>query len=156
MNTLSIKKGAGKKAAPVRESSPKPTSENVPKLVRCPQKLMYALLAGLFFVLGMVGLLLPLVPTTPFLLLMSYFLIRVSRRAHDFVISWPIVGRPIHEWEEHRGVRPGTKRTAYISVAIFLTVSLTIKQFSWSFVFLAIVLASAGIYVVFRLPTIRD
>ena len=38
------------------------------------RRLLYLLLAALFFALGLIGIFLPLLPTTPLMLLTSYFL----------------------------------------------------------------------------------
>ena len=58
---------------------------------------IYLLLAFFFLVLGVLGVLLPGIPATPFLLLMSYFLVRVSPKLHARVMRWPVVGPPLKD-----------------------------------------------------------
>ena len=119
------------------------------------RKVVYYLLAGFFLMLGILGAILPGLPTTPFLLLMSYFLIRVSPKLHRWVLSWPLVGKPLREWNELGGVRPGVKWLAVTMVALLVSTSLYFATFHWGFKCGIVVLAGIGLYVVYRLPTIR-
>lgn len=71
------------------------------KLIR-----MIFLISGLFFVLlGVIGLLLPLVPTTPFLLVAAFCFSRSSERLHQYLLNHRWFGHYIRDWEEH-GVIP--------------------------------------------------
>jgi len=71
------------------------------KLIR-----MIFLISGLFFVLlGIIGLLLPLVPTTPFLLVAAFCFSRSSERLHQYLLNHRWFGHYIRDWEEH-GVIP--------------------------------------------------
>lgn len=62
-------------------------------------------LGVLFLAIGFLGAYLPVLPTTPFLLLATYFLARswpeLNRRVHRL----PVFGTYLREWDEHRGVR---------------------------------------------------
>ena len=73
-----------------------------PEQVRGIRRVVYITIAILFLGLGLVGVLLPGLPTTPFLLLMSYFLIRSSPWLHERVIQLPVVGGPIRDWRSGR------------------------------------------------------
>jgi len=128
---------------------------NQPIPVRGIRRLIYLALALLFLVLGLIGIVLPGLPTTPFLLFMSYFLIRTSPQLHDQIIRWPLVGKPIREWEEKRGVRPHIKILACLMVAILVTISMVSNSFGFPIKVSIGVLAAIGIFVVWRLPTIR-
>ncbi len=48
--------------------------------------------------LAIVGIPLPLLPTTPFLLLAAYFFSRGSPRFHSWLLSHKHLGPPIHDW----------------------------------------------------------
>lgn len=103
----------------------------------------------------MLGVVLPGVPTTPFLLLMSYFLIRSSPWLHARALQLPVVGQAIRDWRENGGVRPHTKLVAYGMVLAVVGGSL-----AWSSAIVPIkgaivLLALIGICVVWRLPTAR-
>jgi uncharacterized membrane protein YbaN (DUF454 family) len=62
-----------------------------------------------FTALGLVGLALPLLPTTPFLLLAAYCFSRSSPRLHRWLLASPLLGRLIADWERHGAIRTRAK-----------------------------------------------
>ncbi len=71
------------------------------------------LLLGLVSVaLGVIGLVLPLLPTTPFLLLGAYGFARSSPRLHAWLIHHPQLGGYIRDWQAHRAIDRRAKRLA--------------------------------------------
>lgn len=74
---------------------------------------------GLFFVgLGIVGAILPVMPTTPWLLIASFFFARSSPRLEAWLRRTPYFGLLIRDWEVHRGVRPQVKVSAITVVVL--------------------------------------
>ncbi len=59
--------------------------------------------------LGLIGIFVPLLPTTPFLLLAAACYARGSRRLHDWLMSRPRLGAYIRRYREGRGIPLGTK-----------------------------------------------
>ena len=60
------------------------------------------LTTGLFFVLlGLIGVLLPLVPTTPFLLVAAFCFSRSSERLHNYLLNHKWFGHYIRDWEAY-------------------------------------------------------
>lgn len=62
--------------------------------------------------LGLVGLVLPVLPTTPFLLVAAWAFARSSERFHDWLINHPRLGGPLRAWREHGVVSPRAKVAA--------------------------------------------
>ncbi|MBN8603263.1 MAG: YbaN family protein [Planctomycetes bacterium] len=120
------------------------------------KRLLYWFLAGLFFLLALLGVALPGIPTTPFLLLMCYFLLRVSPALHARAMAWPLVGSPLRDWRDQRGVRRGVKRLAYAMVTVLVGATLIFSSLSVMFKFIIVSAAVYGIAVVARLPLARD
>lgn len=55
-------------------------------------------------VVGMLGIFLPLLPTTPFLLLSAYCFARSSRKFHRWLLGNTILGKYIRNYREGRGM----------------------------------------------------
>ncbi|MEM1225635.1 MAG: YbaN family protein [Planctomycetota bacterium] len=128
-------------------------AEPAPKQATRLLALLYWFLAGLFFLLGMIGVVLPGLPTTPFLLLMCYFLVRVSPKLHAKAMSWPVVGGPLRDWHDQRGVRKHVK--AYACSMVVLLVGGTLIWSTLPIMAKVLILLAAlyGIFFVIRLPT---
>jgi uncharacterized membrane protein YbaN (DUF454 family) len=75
-------------------------------------------------VLGVIGIFLPLLPTTPFMLLAAACFARSSRRFHDWLLANRTFGPLIHEWEKHRSIPRRTKLTAIGLMSLTLAVSI--------------------------------
>lgn len=74
--------------------------------------------------LGIVGIFLPLLPTTPFMLLAAACFARSSRRFHDWLLANRTFGPLIAEWEKHRSIPRRTKLTAIGLMSLTLAVSI--------------------------------
>ncbi len=108
-----------------------------------------------FLGLGFLGAFLPGLPTTPFLLLTSYFLVRSSPRLHAKVLKMPIVGRFLADWREKRGIRPRVKVLAFVIVLAVLAISLSVSLLPTFAKVTIASLGAIGLTVIYRLPTIK-
>lgn len=72
---------------------------------------------------GIAGVVLPLVPTTPFLLLAAFAFARSSPRLHDWLIAHPRLGPPIVRWRTHRAISPRAKGLAMLAMLAALGIS---------------------------------
>ena len=104
---------------------------------------------------GILGVLLPLLPTTPFLLLSAFCFSRGSSRLHDWLLNHRWFGIHIKQWESTRTVRRDTKIKALVLIVLSFstTIWLVAPSFTWRMilVFTAIALFT----VVTRLPEQR-
>jgi len=83
----------------------------------CPVRLHRPLLltAGLLcLALGALGVFLPLLPTTPFLLLAAACFSRSSRRMHAWLLSNRLFGPILRDWEERRAIQRRIKVVATV------------------------------------------
>lgn len=79
---------------------------------------------SLCVLLGVIGIFLPLLPTTPFMLLAAACFARSSRRFHDWLLANRTFGPLIREWEQHRSIPRRTKLTAIALMSLMLAVSI--------------------------------
>lgn len=77
---------------------------------------------GVFFViLGSAGVVLPGLPTTPFMLLAAACFARSSERFYNWVITNPIFGEQVLRYRTGHGLRPGVKLFAASLAGIFVS-----------------------------------
>jgi len=87
-------------------------------------KLVAWRIAGLLCIaLAVVGIVLPLVPTTPFLLLAAFCFGRGSQRMLRWLLEHPRFGPPIHDWRENRAISRHTKILATVTMILLIAVS---------------------------------
>jgi len=128
---------------------------SLPQPVRGLKRAVCVVLAGLFFALAVLGVILPGLPTTPFLLLTSYFLIRSSDRLHKKLLASKRFGPLLRDWHEHRALRPRVKIFSLVACAATVTAATAFGGLrGWA---AAAVLAAGvtGIVYVARIPVIR-
>ena len=85
-------------------------------------RLAYLVLAYTATALGVAGVLLPLLPTTPFLLVAVWAAPKGSQRVHDWIYAQPRFARLLDDWHQQRAVPLGAK---WLATAMMLL--------SWSF-----------------------
>lgn len=129
-------------------------TNNGPPEISPVRKLLHLFAAGFFFVLSVIGVIFPGIPTTPFLLLTSYFLARSSPKWNERLLRSKLFGPILTDWQQRGGVRQDVKFRAAFFVTILVVVSLAWQQPPLWLGGLTAVLASIGILVIFCLPTI--
>lgn len=81
-------------------------------------------LAGLIsLVLGVIGIFLPLLPTTPFVLLSAFCFSRSSQKLHDWLLAHPRLGPPILEWRDHGAISKRAKGLAAVALVLAFVIA---------------------------------
>lgn len=96
-----------------------------------PKRWLFVGLGSLFLAIGVVGIIVPVLPTTPFLLLTAFFYARGSRRCHGWLMKNRVFGRHLDDYLSGRGISWKVKTWALtvLWTAIILSVVLAVK--SW-------------------------
>ena len=97
--------------------------------------------------LGLVGIVVPMLPTTPFVLLAAACYARSSVRLHDAMLAHRIAGPIIHEWQTHRAMPRKVKRVAYGLMLLSFGSSMLLMQSNWH----RLLLGSIGLILLFFL-----
>ncbi len=78
-------------------------------------------LGWVFFALGFIGAFLPVLPTTPFLLLAGVCFSKSSPRFHAWLLGLPLLGQGVRDWRERRAIRPRAKLLCSAMIVLSLT-----------------------------------
>ncbi|MGL1901043.1 MAG: YbaN family protein [Fibrobacterales bacterium] len=87
------------------------------------KRYLFLFLGTFFFALGMVGILLPILPTTPFLLLSAACYMRSSKKIYLWLTMHKVFGPLINNYLQHRAVALKTKFLAITSLWVFILVA---------------------------------
>lgn len=114
------------------------------------------LLAGLVAVaIGAVGVVLPLLPTTPFLLVAAFAFARSSERLDRWLREHQTFGPLINNWHRDGSIDRNTKRTAIIVIVATPVITWLLGAPLWVVACQVVVLSAAAWFIVTRpSPTI--
>ncbi|MDK9711523.1 YbaN family protein [Acidaminobacter sp.] len=119
------------------------------------KKHLLILAGSLALILGIIGVVLPVLPTTPFLLLASYCYMRSSKRLYDWLMNHKILGPYLYDYITYRGVRRKA-RTAALSM-LWLTLSISMILVDHFHIRLLLVFIGVAVSIhLFTLKTIES
>ncbi|MEO8299296.1 MAG: YbaN family protein [Burkholderiales bacterium] len=96
------------------------------------QRWLWLLAGGLSLLLGVIGIFLPLLPTTPFVLLAAACFSRGSERCERWLLDHPRLGPMVHDWRAHRAVPLRAKQLASVMMALgSLSAWLALPRLRW-------------------------
>lgn len=104
--------------------------------------------------LGIVGIFVPVLPTTPFLLLASACFLRGSERLHRWLLSHGRLGRYIRDFEAGRGIPARAKVVAIAMMWISIAFAMELVGHPVAAGAMLLVATAVTIYLL-RLPTLR-
>lgn len=81
---------------------------------------------SLSILLGMIGIVLPILPTTPFLILAAFCFLRSSGRLYNWLIGHKVFGRYIYNYMTYRAVMKRTKIVAMVLLWASLLISILV------------------------------
>ena len=83
------------------------------------------LIVGLLaLALGAIGIALPLLPTTPFILLAAFAFAQSSEKLHQWLLDHNVFGPLIENWRRHGAISRRAKVVSVVSMAAVLGISL--------------------------------
>jgi uncharacterized membrane protein YbaN (DUF454 family) len=105
-----------------------------------------------FFSTGcaIIGAVLPLIPTTPFLLLAAYAFARSSPRFHGWLVNHRQFGPLIQNWQRNGSIDPRSKRMAMAVMVFALAASWLMGASARIIIIQAVVLAGSAAFILSR------
>lgn len=95
------------------------------------QRILLIIVGWISIVLATFGLLLPLLPTTPFLLLAVWCFSRSSPRFHHWLLYHSWFGQYIRYWQQHKALPKGVKIKLIIIILFTFMFSLWLVKAWW-------------------------
>jgi len=111
-------------------------------------KPVYFSLGWLFFSLGVVGVFLPVLPTTPFMILALWFFSKSSERFHHWLYNHRLFGPSVKLWDDYRVIPLPAKIVAVSFMMISMSVLVVFSTLeNWIKVMTAVFMLYAAIYI---------
>lgn len=117
---------------------------------RALARLAWNVAGGIALLLGLIGIVLPVLPTTPFVLLAAFCFSNGSPRMRHWLVNHAVFGPLIADWEAHGAIaRPIKRLSCSIMAGVFL-VSVIAGVSPIVLVIQAVCLSGAATYVLTR------
>ncbi len=114
---------------------------------------IYFSLGWVFFGLGVLGAFLPVLPTTPLMILALWAFSKSSPRFHDWLYTHKIFGPPLQRWQEHRVIPVIAKIAAVGAMTASLAYLVFFTATPWLYLMLTAVLMAAGATYILTKPS---
>lgn len=113
-------------------------------------RLAWMALGALALALGAIGIVLPILPTTPFLLVAAFAFGRASPRVEAWLLGHRIFGPPILDWRRHGAIRPRVKVLSVLTMLGVLALGLAVGLRPGLLALQAICLTGAATFILSR------
>jgi uncharacterized membrane protein YbaN (DUF454 family) len=116
------------------------------------KKTLFMFLGFFFIFLAILGVFLPLLPTTPFIILAAFLFSKSSDRWHQWLLSNKVFGPILNNWECSRCIPRFAKLLSFSMIALFGSFSVVSIPFLWLKV-VTILLIAYGYYFIANIKT---
>ena len=114
-------------------------------------RVILVILGTLFVITGIVGIFLPLLPTTPFMLLAAACYAKSSRRFYNWMMNNKVMGPIIREWRQYRAIPKRAKIIAMFLLVITFGISILVAPIMWV-KFMLVGMCLASLFFMWRIP----
>jgi uncharacterized membrane protein YbaN (DUF454 family) len=100
--------------------------------------------------LGALGIAIPLLPTTPFVLVAAFAFAQSSEKLHQWLVNHNVFGTLIDNWQRHGAISRRAKIASVVSMAAVLAISLAMRAPTAVIVVQLAVLGAAALFILTR------
>lgn len=115
-----------------------------------PKRLFWLCLGCICVALGTLGVFLPLLPTTSFMLVAAYSFARSSKRLHHWLLTHKVFGPLINDWQTHRAISTRAKIMSVLSMVAVVGISAIFQAPYFVIVIQIVVLSCVAIFLLSR------
>ena len=113
-------------------------------------RLTWLVVGCLSLALGAIGIAVPLLPTTPLILLAAFAFARSSNRLHEWLITHDVFGTLIDNWQRHGAISRRAKIASVVSMIALLVISLAMAAPTVVIVVQLVVLGAVALFILTR------
>ncbi|HTN66449.1 MAG TPA: YbaN family protein [Burkholderiaceae bacterium] len=118
-------------------------------------KITLNIIGTIAVILAILGVFLPLLPTTPFLLLASACYVRGSTRMHRWLLANPLFGEYLRNIEEKRGIPLRAKIIALI--LLWASILYSVQTVQWMALKIMLLALASGVSIyLLRMKTLQE
>lgn len=118
-------------------------------------RIFYVVLGFLSLGLGIVGIILPILPTTPFLLLTAFCFVKGSDKFDRWFKGTSIYKKHLESFEKNRAMTLKTKVSILIMADIMLLFPLILSNSIHLKIFIVVLMIFKFYYFIFRIKTVK-
>ena len=111
---------------------------------------IWVLVGLIALALGAVGVFLPLLPTTPFILVAAFAFANSSERLHTWLVEHNVFGPLIENWRRYGAISRSAKVAGVLSMVAVVALSIVLQFPTSIIVVQAIVLSAAALFILTR------
>ncbi len=119
-------------------------------MVSNAKRIVLILVGVVSLALGALGVFLPLLPTTPFVLLSAVAFANSSERLHQWLLDHDVFGPLIANWRSHGAISRRTKIVSLVSMVAIVGISLLLAVPTHVIVVQGVVLSASALFIVTR------
>lgn len=119
------------------------------------KKIIYMILGFLCLALGVIGIILPILPTTPLLLLCAFFFVRSSNKLYQWLLNNKLLGHYIYNYINYKAIPKRAKISAFILLWTGIILSTILIDKMIVYIILPSIALLVSIYI-YRLKTLDN
>ena len=124
-------------------------------IIKSPIKLLWLMIGIVSMVLGAIGVVLPVLPTTPFLLLASFCFAKGSDRFHKWFIGTKLYKKHLESFVTSRSMTLKTKLCILLPASAMLILAMLAMSNIYGRVFIVFLIIFKYIYLFTRIETVK-
>ena len=114
------------------------------------KKFASLIFAYFFLLLALIGVILPILPTVPFLLLSAWFAVRGSESLHKWLWNHAYFGKILRDWETYGAISRNSKILAIVMLVVSWVVTNYLTDYVWLSAGLALLFICVAIFILSR------
>lgn len=119
-------------------------------------RILFIILGFIFVGIGVIGIAVPILPTTPFLLLASFFFAKGSKKFHDWFMSTKLYKKHLESFVKSRAMTLKSKLSILLPVSAMLIITFIFVNNLHARILLVILFIGKYLYFFTRIKTIKE